>query len=113
NHSQQTITVSGDAVNVEQIWRELWKSAQTVAREKERGLRVFVDLSTCPRYYSLGLVAGLIKLGMAPTVTIFYAEAKYPEEQETRPLDRPFSVGQWRAVAIPFLLGTPDPLKKK
>jgi hypothetical protein len=62
------------------------------------------------------LIAGLIQLAITPTVTVFYAEAKYPEKQEKysyTPLDRPFSIGQWRAVAIPFLQGTPDPLKKR
>jgi len=112
-HSRTTVPIVGDAIDLQQMWKTIWGEAQKVARQKAKGLRILVDLSTCPRYYSLGLIAGVIKCGMTPSVTVFYAEARYPDDLQPLPLDRPFTVGQWRAVAVPFLLGMPDPLKKK
>jgi hypothetical protein len=112
-HSRTAVPITGDAVDLHQMWNAIWDKVREAALQKGKGLRILVDLSTCPRYYSLGLIAGAIECGMTPSITAFYAEARYPDVQRPHPLDRPFSVGQWRAVAVPFLLGMPDPLKRK
>ena len=92
----------------------MWDRARTIAVGVGRPLRAFIDLSTCPRYYGLGLFAGLFECGFAGEMCVFYAEGEY-SKQEPPPLvaDYPFSIGQWNTVPVPFLRGTVNPTKKK
>jgi len=105
--------ISGDAIDLKEMWEKVWTSATRVIRDRGAALKVLIDLSTCPRYYSLGLIAALFGHATASLVTVFYAEAEYAEDSKPQPLKYPFSIGQWKAVGIPNLLGSPDPLKKK
>jgi hypothetical protein len=105
--------IDGDAVDLDGMWKKLWLKAQQIFPQGNSGIRVLVDLSTCPRYYTLGFIAALVQYGVAEQITVFYAEGNYSEDMSTHPIVYPFTIGQWKAVAIPFLQGFPDPLKKK
>lgn len=74
--------------------------------------RVFVDLSACPRYYTLGVIAGLLRIGLASQVDVLYSEATYPATGTSpHPTDVPFSEGRWRCEPIPYLNGQFQPSK--
>jgi hypothetical protein len=111
--SETVVPVKGDAVNLPEIWDDLWETALRITRNADAPLRILVDLSTCPRYYSLGFIAGMLQYGLAHTIAVFYAEGKYNNEAGPHPIDYPFTMGQWNATAIPFLRGSPDPLKRR
>jgi hypothetical protein len=69
-----------------------------------------MDLSACPRYYSLGVAAAAFAQRIAYELTFFYAEAAYTVGGKK---DSPvFTDGRWATVAIPFLSGLFDPGKK-
>lgn len=109
---ERVVPVVGDSVNLPAIWTNLWQTTWQIAQDALKPLRVLIDLTTCPRYYSLGFFAGVIKYGLARKLTVFYAEGEYGDNQRDS-LVYPFTVGPWRATAIPFLRGFPDPLKGK
>jgi hypothetical protein len=104
--------ISGDALDIDAMWPRIWASIQECYSEKRRPLRVLIDLSTCPRIYSLASLAGLLRVGMARRLTVFYAEGRYDATKHPTLSDYPFHVGHWKAVPIPFLEGIADPGKK-
>jgi hypothetical protein len=74
----------------------------------------FVDLSVAPIYYSLGVIAGLLRYGGLGLIDVLYSEAEYVPEDSAAATDVfPFSFGQWRSVPVPFLEGTPQPASLK
>lgn len=111
--SRNLICIDGDAVDLDGVWEAIWSKIKSLFHTFRSDIKTLIDLSTCPRYYSLGTLAGLLRHGIAQEVCVFYAEGKYPLDAHPHPLDYPFGIGQWRAVAIPFLEGMPDPIKKK
>ena len=84
-----------------------------VYRDCGRSLRIFIDLSACPRFLSIGLMSQAILLGVAHKVTLFYAEGDYPEEKSEADEHELFTVGTWDALPIPGLEGSWDPDKKQ
>jgi hypothetical protein len=94
--------------DVEKEFSRLWSLARAIVSSGRT--RCFVDLSGCPRYYSLGLIAGLVSAGLAARIDVFYREAKYSSVgQSPHPSDVPFSIGRWNCVPIPFLRGPFEP----
>jgi hypothetical protein len=70
-----------------------------------RAIRVFVDISNCPEFFTVGLVAAATRLGFVIEWTFFYAEAKYDEAGgEAR-----FTRGDWNVVPVPQMQAPVDP----
>jgi hypothetical protein len=99
--------------DVEREWQKLWRTiTQFVATAKPR--RCLVDLSTCPRYYSLGLIAGLISTSMSSEISVLYTEGEYDKAAYQEDLtDVPFSLGRWSNLPIPFLHGEINPSRRR
>ena len=97
--------------NVEVEFERLW---QMFLPHVSRGrARVFVDLSSCPRFYTLGVISGLLRIGLAAQIDVLYSEATYPAaEVSAHPADVPFSEGRWRCEPIPYLSGQSQPSKR-
>lgn len=112
-HSSSIHRVSGDSVQVSSMWDDLWRRVREAAKRKGGALKILVDLSACPRYYTIGMMAACIRLGIASTVTFFYAEGIYDKEYALAPLDYPFSAGQWHSMPVPFLEGDYIPYKRR
>lgn len=90
--------------NVESEWDRIWPTVKALLQHP--GARCLIDLTSCPRYYSLGLIAGLISEGLARSIDVFYAEGIYGGLREpTNAEDVPFSIGRWSSLPIPFLKG--------
>ncbi|MBS0202019.1 MAG: hypothetical protein JSS49_03905 [Planctomycetes bacterium] len=68
-----------------------------------RPLHVGIDLTCCPIYYCLGLMAFLFNNGIARRLSLFYAEGEYPEVNGHEECHELFTAGEWEAVAIPGL----------
>lgn len=98
-----------DALRLRESWRALWDRVQAYVRMKGRPLKILIDLTACPRFYSLGLVAGALRNGVAAKVTVFYAEGKYIHPRGLIAGGYHFSFGHWKAVPIPFLQGAVRP----
>jgi hypothetical protein len=113
-HSSSIYRVGGDSVQVGSMWGDLWRRVREAAKTKGGALKLLVDLSACPRYYTIGTMAACIRLGIASTITFFYAEGIYAPQEFALPyLDYPFSAGQWHSVPVPFLEGDYIPYKRR
>lgn len=103
----------GDSAHLEPIWQNLLAHVRNAHRELERPLRLFVDLSTCPRFLSMGLIAYTLYHGIADEISCYYAEGDYPEEQSEEDQHELFTAGGWDAVPVPSLEGEWDPGKQR
>lgn len=76
-----------------------------------RPIRLLVDLSTCPRYFSLGTIADAFRRQLVRTCVVFYAEGRYPKtdglEQDL------FTLGELETVPIPGLPGSVAPGRQR
>ena len=99
--------------DVEQEWQRLWLTiTQLVTTSKPR--RCVVDLSACPRYYSLGVISGLIKTSFSSEICVLYTEGEYDRTEYQREVaDVPFSLGRWSNLPIPFLHGEINPSRPR
>lgn len=109
----------GDVTRVERgsedldgLWQSLWEAAWEAYGLVGHPMRVLIDLSTCPRYYALALVAGGMRKGLVESVTCFYAEGEYPEPGPTNTNEQ-FTAGRWETRDVPYLTGTADPGKDR
>jgi hypothetical protein len=94
--------------DLEGLWQELWKAAWEAYAQVGRPLRLLLDLSTCPRYYAMALLAGGFRKGIIAALTCFYSEGRYPEPNETNTHEQ-FTTGRWKTQDVPYLTGTADP----
>lgn len=108
--SDRLETVRGQSVNVTKLWHDILVQIQDARHSHGYPLRIFLDLSTCPRYYAMALLSVCLGGGVAKRITFLYSEAQYPESTEDR---EEFTVGPWRPVAVPDLEGRYDPGKKR
>lgn len=76
--------------------------------KKKRPLNILIDISTCPRYYSLATIAVCIKKGILNKFTVFYAEGEYPLPPKRDIRNYEFKEGDWENIVIPFLEGPED-----
>ena len=107
------LDIRGDATALREMWGRIWTTISHLRHEKRRPLRLLIDLSTCPRFYSLGVIAGTLRSGLAQSLTVLYAEGKYGKTPLPLNVEYPFTVGHWRANPVPFLLGSAAPTKRK
>jgi hypothetical protein len=82
---------------------ELRHKVVELFRRLRRPLHVGIDLTCCPIYYCLGLMAFLFNNGIARRLSLFYAEGEYPEASGREESHELFTAGEWEAVAIPGL----------
>jgi hypothetical protein len=95
------------------LWNQLHDYIVGIHGATRRSLRLFIDLSTCPRFLSLGLASSTLASGIAQEVTFFYAEGNYPEEASEESRYELFTEGGWDAVPIPSLEGEWAPTKRR
>ncbi len=107
-----TKEIKGESGDVEQLWSNTFELLVSVYREVGHSLRVFIDLSACPRFYSLGILAAGITSGIVHEVSFGYAEGVYPDELSEDHRHEMFTRGGWRAEPIPSLDGEWDPAEE-
>jgi len=77
--------------------------------------RVFIDVSTCPRYFSLALLAEALRSGLVSEVALGYSEGHYPTAAPSyNDLEEvSFSDGAFQGVPVPGFYGEFEPRKGK
>jgi hypothetical protein len=114
NHSKRVVIIEGNSVDVAGMWARLRESVLLFRDQIRRPLRVLIDISTCPRYYALALMAVALGTGVGKTVTMFYCEGVYDDGAKTEAEKHEiFTGGEWRPVAVPGLFGDWEPFKKR
>jgi hypothetical protein len=68
-----------------------------------RPIDISLDLTCCPLYHALGLIAVAVKKGLARRITVFYAEGKYPPAGLSEQPHEIFTSGEWQVAAVPGL----------
>jgi len=109
--SREYIPIRGSSTHVGKIWQQIEDLANGLRRSQGRPLRVLVDISACPRYYSLGVLALCFSQRLAESVTMFYAEGLYKQNRENH--EYAFTGGRWKTLPVPYLDGFCDPGKRR
>lgn len=109
-HARTTAFVSGEANGVQGLWNTL-REGLAVHRERHgKPLRLLMDISTCPRYLFLAVLAWAMSPGMCQSISFFYTEANYPSEPKGQ-IERHeiFTKGRWNTIPIAGLEGVWNP----
>lgn len=77
--------------------------------------KIFIDVSTCPRYFSLALLAEAFKSGQVDEICLGYSEGKYPDAKPSyNDLEEiSFTDGAFQSVPVPGYYGEFEPSKGK
>ena len=113
SQSTEFSQVTGKSTDISELWIRLYSLIRQIFATSNTPLKVFLDLSTCPRVYALAIVGACIRAGIASHITIFYAEGVYKRKPNSAGDTYAFSSGSWEIVQVPFFEGEFDPGKRK
>ncbi|WP_425252429.1 hypothetical protein ACPJXG_22775 [Janthinobacterium sp. NFX145] len=76
---------------------------------------IFIDVSTCPRYFSLALLGEAFRSGQVDQICLGYSEGKYPDAKPSyNDLEEiSFSDGAFQSIPVPGYYGEFEPSKEK
>jgi hypothetical protein len=104
----QVTSIHRGSDELDDLWGDLWNAITDAADVARSPLRVLLDLSTCPRYFAMALIAAGFRSHLVGELIVFYAEGKYPPPTDEDPHE-PFTHGRWETVPVPLLEGQADP----
>ena len=101
------------AATLEQMRKIFW--AEILNINPRRPARVFIDISTCPRYFSLSLMCDALKSGLVSEVVLGYSEGKYPAAKSSYNNfeELSFTDGVLQATPVPGFFGEFEPSRGK
>ncbi len=109
-----TICISEvDAADFDSNWEQLRRKLLKCYQDNLGPIDVFVDLSTIPRYLSLGILGYGLKNGILRSIVFGYSEGCYSEASPGFVAQELFTEGGWRAIPIPGLWGEWEPFRKR
>jgi hypothetical protein len=114
-HSGEVREIAGQSIDTEALWERLRVEVLSVVAGHHRPLRIFIDLTSMPRFYSLGFIGLCISSGFTDHMTIVYSEGVYPEREAAKSVGEAFQFtsGRWKTVTVPFLAYSVEPALKK
>jgi hypothetical protein len=82
--------------------------------DRKQAARVFIDISTCPRYFTLAILVEAFRSGLVEEIFIAYSEGIYPDAAPSyEDLEEiSFTDGAFHAVPIPGFFGEFEPSKR-
>ena len=99
------------STELEKLWNKLFTEIIKAYKKKGSPLKIFLDLSACPRYYFLSIIGECLKYGIVESFHLLYSEGKYLKEQKAKNYN--FTDGRWKIVEIPSFEGQCRPGNKK
>ncbi len=102
--------VDGDSRDIDGFWRRL--RAELVNAWLDIGggpTSCLLDLTSCPRYLTLGCLAFGVNRGMWTECTCLYREVEYQSQDEELLQHEMFTQGRWSPIYLPDLTGTYSP----
>ncbi len=99
--------IDGPQLHFDGVWDRLYAVGLAEAKHAPVPGVFLLDMSAMSRFYSTGLVAMIVRLGLAARTDCFYAEGRYDAQQDVR--DVLFSGGGWERKPVPFLEGKSNP----
>jgi hypothetical protein len=97
--------VTGGSEELEDVFHQIEQGILDLRKDLDRPLRMLVDLSAMPRYFSLGALALGLDENVAESVDVFYAEGTYGQVVDRTLVEIPEYTASWEAVAVPRLEG--------
>lgn len=100
------ILLDVDSAEMVPTWASVRQAVVDVYARLGRPLRIAIDLSSVPRYVSLGLLGFCARTGCASWMTFWYTAANsYAVEHETETVidTAKFTIGRWLPQPIPAL----------
>ena len=111
--SSELLTIAGASTDVRKMWQSILQVVEKEYCQSQRPLRVLIDLSTCPRYYVLAVLAMTLPRGLTRQISFFYAEGRYPDTPGEESVTEIFTLGKWKMIPIPGLEGEYSPAKSR
>lgn len=93
------IFVEHEITDLELICKDIKKILIDLVIELDRPLNIAFDITCCPRYVFLFLVAFCLRNNISKELSIFYSEGDY----QTDPKEYIHTRGKWRIIEIPGL----------
>jgi hypothetical protein len=91
--------IENEVTNLTKIVYEIKKLILDLIKKLNRPLNLAFDITCCPRYVFLFLVAFCLRNNLTKELTIFYSEPNY----QTKPNNYVHTKGKWRLIEIPGL----------
>lgn len=104
--------VFGASEDLDRLWSDIWQAILEAVAAAGRPMRLLFDLSTCPRYYAMAVVANGFRHQLVSELTAFYAEGHYPDGSSVNPHET-FTTGKWDTVPVPGLEGASNPSRER
>lgn len=110
--------ISTISTSLRDPWKALkssfWAAMQNQVLET-RNSRIFIDISTCPRYLSLALIREALNSGLVSEIVVAYCEGIYPPTPSSYGgmEEISFKKGALQAIPVPGYLGDYEPSREK
>lgn len=91
----------------------LWAALRDVSRH--RPARVFIDITACPRIFTLSILAEAFFSGMVSEIVVGYSEGRYPPAKPSYDdlEEIEFSGGPFQAIPVPGYFGEFEPSRRR
>lgn len=111
DHHVTTSHTSGLSETFTEVRSRLWAAINHP--DRRRPARVFIDVSTCPRYFSLAVLGEAFRSGLVGEIVIAYSEGRYPDAAPSYDNleDISFTDGAFHSVPVPGFFGEFEPSK--
>ena len=82
--------------------------------DRKQAARVFIDVSTCPRYFTLAILGEAFRSGLVGEIFIAYSEGAYPDASPSYEdlEDISFTDGTFHAIPVPGFFGEFEPSRR-
>jgi hypothetical protein len=108
-----TRILRGNSTELADVWSQLFVTIGELRQRLGRPIRLFVDLSACPRYYALAILANALGRGIASSICLFYSEGLYDDRHGDAERHEIFTSGRWSSVPVPGLVARWAPGKSR
>lgn len=99
-----------EATCIEDSWELVKQHLASAFQIAGRPLNIFIDLSTTPRFLTLGALGFGFQHGLVRSATYAYAEGCYSTRDDSQEI---FTEGGWKIAAIPGFSGQWDPTRSR
>lgn len=103
--ADQCDSFEDDSEELDRVFGRIASKISDVRKRLDRPIRMLVDLSACPRFFTLGAIALGLNANVAHTIDVLYAEGQYGEVLSSSAAAPPSGLRAWEPVAVPGLEG--------
>lgn len=111
--AQEVDTITEGSEALVPVWTQIESAMRGLRKQLDRPLRVLIDLSAMPRYFTLGALAVGLNENVAAFVDVIYGEANYGPVVARSDVPGLEYSASWEAVAVPGLEGDWFPANRR